>query len=89
MTHQLELTQLKRSWIEDALLVIVRASSAMLPEVFSTDDIHAILPEPAHPNWYGVLLAKLKNIGVVERFGDRPSKRPQANGRRVAVWRRI
>jgi len=89
MTHQLELTDLQRSWVDDALAVIVRAKADMLPQTFTTDDLHAILPKPEHPNWYGVLLAKLRNSGVVEKFGYKPSARPSANGRVVAVWRRV
>ena len=88
MTHQLELTDLQRSWVDEALAVIVRAKCD-LPETFTTDDLHAILPAPEHPNWYGVLLAKLRNSGVVEKFGYKPSARKSANGRVVAVWRRV
>jgi len=34
-----------------------------------------------------VLFAKLKAEKRIERVGYRPSQRPEANGRVVAVWR--
>ena len=89
MIHQLELTDLRRDWVEDAVAVILRASTATLPDLFTADDLHGILQPPSNKNWFGIALAKLSNTGKVEKAGYQPSKRPEANGRIVAVWRRL
>ena len=86
MIVQLELATLKRDWIE-AVLPEVRGIIASLDE-FTSDDLHERSgTKPEHVNWWGVLLAKLKNEGWIERINARPSRRPEANGRLVSVWR--
>jgi len=84
MTKQLELSGLKREWIDDCESRVAIIGYAL--GQFTADDLHGRIPKPEHHNWYGVLLAKLKNVGVVRRVGYRPSERQQANGRVVAVW---
>jgi hypothetical protein len=84
--HQLELSGLRRDWIEAAVEdwpIIVRS----LPPLWTTDDLHQHLGDAEEPNWYGVLCASLKAKGLIARVGYRPSQRPEANGRVVAVWR--
>lgn len=83
--HQLELTTLKRSWIEESKPVVI--AFALKTVTFTADDLHKILPAPAQVNWFGVLLAKLKTEGYVMRLGYQTSKRREANGRVVSVWR--
>lgn len=85
MTHQLELTDIKRAWIDDCAPRL----ALILPQLgeFTSDDLHRILPSPEHPNWYGVLLAKLKCAGLVECVGYRPSARKERNGGVLRVWR--
>lgn len=85
MTVQLELAALKRDWIEDAKRSF---KSAVLPEVWTVDELRFWTRQPDHPNWWGCLAASLKNQGLIERVGYQPSTRPAANGRVVAVWRR-
>lgn len=76
------LSEIKRAWIENAAEQIVQIFSD-----FTTDDLHEYFAEPMEKNWWGVLMAKLKNEGKVERIGYKQSNRKSANGRVVAVWR--
>lgn len=57
-------------------------------EEFTSDTLHIIMPRPAHPNWWGVLMASAKHRGLIEPVGYRTSERKSANGRVVRVWRR-
>lgn len=82
---QLELAGLRRDWVEDAVPVVLAYARGV--DSFTTDDLHGLLPAPEHPNWFGVLTAKLANQGLIERIGARPSRRPEANGRLLSVWR--
>ena len=82
MTTQLDLLQ--RDWCDNAeplLIANMRGAS------FTSDDLHEQFIAPQHGNWWGVLMARMKNKGLVEKVGYRPSKRPEANGRPIAVWR--
>ena len=81
MTTQLDLLQ--RDWCEAAEPIVLRM---MRGAPFTTDDIRDYLPEPANHNHFGVLMARMKNKGLVARITYRPSKRPEANGRPIAVW---
>lgn len=83
--HTLELATLKRDWVEESATQL----ALLLPQLgdFSTDELHPVLPKPDHNNWYGVLMAKLKNEGLIERVNAKPSNRPEANGRLISVWR--
>ena len=53
---------------------------------FTTDNLHRLLDDPPHSNWFGVLMARMKNKGLIRRKGYQPSARPEANGRPVAIW---
>ena len=79
-----QLSLLDRDW---ATIHAPEVVSCMRGRTFTADDLHAILPEPQERNWYGVLLARMKCLGMVERVGYTPSLRPQANGRVVGLWR--
>ena len=83
--HQLELEGLKRDWLDE----VAPRVAVLAPGLgeFTADDLHGKLPPPQEFNWWGVLLAKLKNVGAIVRVGYKPSTRPQANGRVVSVWR--
>ncbi len=83
--YQLELADLRRPWVDEVMPTL----AALLPGLgeFTADDLHGKLPEPEHHNWYGVLVACARNAGLIERVGARPSKRPEANGRWLAVWK--
>lgn len=79
-----QLSLLDREWATVHAPTVV---SAMAGRDFTADDLHAILPTPENRNYYGVLLARMKNKGMVRKVGYQPSLRPEANGRVVAVWR--
>ena len=85
MTHQLELSVLQRDWIEDAIPVVLDHVRGLTS--FTSDDLHPILPPAPHLQWYGILVAKLRNQGYLEKLGYRPSKRPECNGRPIVVWK--
>jgi hypothetical protein len=87
MQTLLPLSDLKREWLDQAerqFLGITRFK--FMP--FTTDDLHGVLTEPEHKNWLGVLVAKLKNKGLIQRIGYQPSQRPESNGRVIALWKR-
>lgn len=81
-----QLSLLDRKWVqihEGAVLEHMRGK----PD-WTADDVRSAIPDgPANRNWWGCLLASLKGLGLIERIGYRPSTRPEANGRVVAVWR--
>ncbi len=82
---QLELTGIKRDWIEDVAPRVVSIAPGL--GQFTADDLHErIKPGPQHLNWWGCLLAKLSNAGLLRKAGYRASKRPEANGRVISVW---
>jgi len=91
--HQLELSDLKRDWIEEAaLLVKGLAERGQLPDLFSSDDLHVLLPnKPKDGNWWGCLMAKLRNEGKIIRTGSKPSTRESRNGAWIGAyrWRRV
>lgn len=82
MTTQLSLFD--RDWINIYAPLVI---SAMAGREFTCDDVHEILPAPDQLNHYGALLARLRNQGLIEKIGYRPSNRSEANGRVLAVWR--
>lgn len=81
---QLPLSDLKREWIAESAPIVLQA---MRGREFTADDLHGLCDPPWSHNWWGVLCAKLKNKGLLERVGYRQSQRKSANGRVVAVWR--
>jgi hypothetical protein len=82
-----QLTDLKRRWCDDVRPLVTSICKTYVE--FTVDDLHTwqSVPAPAHPNWWGVLVAQMKNTGLITRIGYRPSKRPEANSRVVSVWR--
>ena len=84
-TTQLDLLQ--RDWIEDVWPVVVQWVCER-GEPWTSDDLHEVIPTPANRNWYGILLAKLRNVGLIEKVGWLESSRPSANGRVIRVWQR-
>lgn len=84
IAEQLELPGTRREWIDDAAPRLVM----MLPTLgrFTSDDIHRLLPPPAHANWFGILVATLKNRGLVRKVGYKPSERKERNGGVISVW---
>ena len=85
MLNQLELTDVKSSWL-DAAEYLFHMERKKLGSTFTTDDLHPLLPAPQHPNWYGVLMARLKGNGLIRRVNAVASRRKEANGRLISVW---
>jgi hypothetical protein len=85
MTSQLalNLADLQRDWINDNAPVVL---SKMRGKEFTADDLHDVLPYPQERNWFGVLMARLANRGLIQRTGYRASQRPARNGGIVSVW---
>jgi hypothetical protein len=81
----LDLSDLKREWIEDAANVVLSMGSGYR---FTSDDLHDMLPAPACDNWYGVLMAQLRNKNLIRRVLAFPkaSRRPERNGAAVNQW---
>jgi hypothetical protein len=93
MNNQLELDEIKRTWIETAFaqfqtLRRENIFAEMLKE-FTADDLHTLLTPPENVNWFGILFARLKRAGLIRRVSARASTRPAANGRLVSVWQSI
>lgn len=84
MSVQLELKAIKHAWLNDAASQFALVGHKL--GRFTFDDIHRLLPQPEHPNWFGVLAAQLKNKGMIRRVNSVPSRRPEANGRLISVW---
>ena len=82
-----QLSLLDRDWCDrcvDMLCVVTNPG-----QQFTSDDLHKVFTTvPPHSNWWGILVAKLRHSQCFEKVGYRPSARPEANGRVVAVWRR-
>lgn len=51
---------------------------------FTADDVRRIVPEPMSQNSWGALFVALRPR--LRKIGYRPSARPAANSRVVAVW---
>jgi hypothetical protein len=85
--HQLELATIKRDWIDDAAWML----EPILHRLgrFTADDLHPLLPTPRNHNWFGILVARLSNRGLIRRVNAVPSRRPEANGRLVSVWEAV
>ncbi len=85
MTTQLNL--LDRDWIADKMPAFVSFLNQW-DGTFTSDELHRILGEPPHPNWFGVFLANAKRMGLIEKIGWKESERKSANGRVVRLWQR-
>ena len=86
VTTQLELSDLRRSWIEAA---IPRVRMFFDGQEFTADDLHRVLERPEQRNWFGVLMATLKNRGLIVETGYIVSTRPERNRACVLKWRMI
>jgi hypothetical protein len=84
--HDPQLTDLKRTWLDEVLPLAELAVKTF--DTFTSDDLHDLrsMPRPEHRNYWGVLLSQLSHRQIIHRVGYRASKRPEANGRVIAVW---
>jgi hypothetical protein len=83
MPHQLDLLTIRNRWLTNALAAF---PALELPDVFTSDDLHAVLPPPAHPNHFGVLCSNLERKGAITYVKHVQSKRKEANGRKISAW---
>lgn len=82
MTTQLELSEIKRRWIDDAAKQI-----RILPGLkFSADDLHKYLPAAPHDGYWGCLIAKLRCAGNILEIGRVRSSRPERNGAKIGLY---
>lgn len=89
MTTQLELTTLKRDWIDDNAPAVRQWIALTNGNEFTSDDIrHDLLLQPSQPNWMGCLMAGIEASGLIVGTGWTRSKRPSRNGGTVKVWRK-
>jgi hypothetical protein len=84
VTQQLELTALKRDWIESAIPTVKMFFSG---HEFTADDLHPVLDKPEQPNWFGVLIAAMKRRGLIVETGYIVSARPERNKSRILRWK--
>ena len=84
MTVQLELAQLKRAWIDNALKAF--DSRAFCIGTFTADDLRAYIGEPPHPNWTGCFVAALRSRGRIKEVGRVKSTRPKRNGAKIGLY---
>jgi hypothetical protein len=82
MTTQLSLLDSK--WLDCAVSVVLER---MKGRVFTSDDLHPILPEPEQRNHYGALFTKMSKQGQIEQVGYTKATRPEAGGHVVRMWR--
>lgn len=64
----LDLSQIKRTWLDAAAPVVL---DRMRGKQFCADDVHGIVPEPEHCNWFGILLASLSSRKLITRVGSK------------------
>ena len=76
------------AWISKAVDALRRIAAAQVE--FTSDHLQAVLQErPPTPNAVGAAFSAASKMGICEKTGTwRPSTRPEAHGRAVAVWRR-
>ena len=85
--NQLELSELKRAWIDDALdKVNARAFSI---GNFTADDLRQYIGEPPHPNWTGCFIASLRCSGRIREVGRVRSNRPERNGAKIGLYEAV
>lgn len=85
---RLRVAKLSRDWID--LVFDAACHAAQHLGEFTTDDLHlALNTAPKHPNWWGSLTAKMQAAGVIVEAGRVRSRRPEANGRKVTLWRAV
>ena len=85
MNVQLELSEMRRDWIDLYAPTVV----ALLPALgdFTADDLRGKIPDPPHPNWFGSLIARLRKLKLVVEVGRVRSTRSKRNGAKISAWR--
>ncbi len=81
--QQLELSELKRAWIDDSF----QKFNARDIGQFSVEELRLFLSEPPHENWWGCLVAKLRCTGKIKEIGRVKSTRTERNGAKITLWK--
>jgi hypothetical protein len=86
--HQLELSALKRTWIDESAAVL---DSKLLRRgvQMTAETIRQYVTEPPHPNWIGCLTAALRCKGRIKEVGRVKSNRPERNGAKITLWEAV
>lgn len=87
ISNQLELTSIKRDWIDESIPKVLHFCRGL--KSFESADLHDMLGEPMHPNWFGILFARLRKAGLIEHVGFGPSKNKASNGSAVYFWKLV
>ncbi|WP_394161663.1 hypothetical protein [Galactobacter valiniphilus] len=53
---------------------------------FTADDLHAEIGEPYHPNQWGSLLTRARNLDYIVEDGAKKATRGPARGRLTRIW---
>lgn len=88
MTIQLELSSLKRDWIDRNISRVLDAARG-LPSFEAYDLRDAYTNPPACSNWVGIMFARLRKSRLIQEVGFAPSKNKASNGARVILWRLV
>ena len=72
------------SWVADWLALI--EGWAREGRRFTADDLHEHIGEPGHPNHWGALLTRARNLGYVVEVATRKATRGPARGRLTRIW---
>ena len=83
--NQLELSEIKRAWIDDAVDWFLNRRPRDIHQ-FTVEMLHGYLPPPPHPNWYGCTMAALRDSGKIREVGRVRSNRPERNGAKISLW---
>ena len=85
--NQLELSEIKRVWIDDAHARFMARLFSI--GTFSADDLRHYVEPPPEPNWIGCLMARLRNEGRIREVGRVRSNRPERNGAKISLWQTL
>lgn len=74
-------------WWEDGALRAIKYLAETGLDFTAADLTDLGVADPDHPARWGSVMAKAKALGLIERIGYAPSKRPSRSKSVTAVWR--
>lgn len=89
LTGPMALEDAKHAWLADAdhAISALAVRCHRTDQTFTADDVHKIIGDPEHPNWWGVAFASAKRRGEIELAGYAISRSKSRNGGVLRVWR--
>lgn len=86
MARPLALEQDREAWLEKTVDMIRRL--AAVNTTITADDLHGLVPEPDHPNWWGLAfrLAAAQKIITNQPPAFRTSTRAARAGGIIRIW---